>query len=49
MTLFREATRLNVSAAATDIDGTQIDTPVDLGIDEEIVGDFDEESRANYV
>ena len=49
MTLFREATRLNVSAAATDIDGTQIDTPVDLGVDEEIVGDFDEESRANYV
>ena len=47
--LIREDTRLNVSAAATEVDGTQIDTPVDLGIDEEIVDDFDEESRANNV
>ena len=42
--LFREATRLNVSAAAVDIDGTQIDTPEDPGTDEEIVDDIDEES-----
>jgi dihydrodipicolinate synthase/N-acetylneuraminate lyase len=48
--LFREAARLNVSAAATDIDGTQIGTPVDPDFDEEeIVDDFDEENRANNV
>lgn len=33
-----------MSAAAVDIDGTQIDTPEDPGTDEEIVDDIDEES-----